>query len=180
MYLRARVVDIRLRDFRCVDASNILAALASERNLSRLTLRHVKALLSALLTFARQQGVLDTPNPIRDALIPRAARCSNGTHATTPDEVLAMLNALSGTARMAVALMYFAALRPSEAVALKWEHFDGKTLRVPGTKTVASAATISLPEIQRTFWPKHGETPDTSCRRQLVNKWTCTTSLIEL
>jgi integrase len=84
---------------------------------------------------------------VRRQFLPRNAAPSAGTHATTPDEVLAMLNVLTGTARTAVALMYFAGLRPSEARATRWEHFNGKTLQVPGTKTAASGATISVPEI---------------------------------
>jgi integrase len=41
-----------------------------------------------------------------------------------------MLDALNGTAKLAVALIYFCALRPGEARAARWEDYDGKTLRV--------------------------------------------------
>jgi integrase len=58
----------------------------------------------------------------------------NKTYAATPDEVLAILEILlkagEWKARAAVALMFFAGLRPGEAREICWEHFDGKRLFV--------------------------------------------------
>ena len=63
---------------------------------------------------------------------PRKAAASKDTHAAAPDEALAILEVL-GTAggqkaRAAVALMFFAGLRPGEARGVCWEDFDGKRL----------------------------------------------------
>ena len=54
MYLRPRLVEINLRDFRCVDATKMLAALHREHKLSRKSLRHCKALLSTIFTHAKR------------------------------------------------------------------------------------------------------------------------------
>ena len=58
-------------------------------------------------------------HPIRDATIPRSAKVSPEAHAATPDEALAIMDALKTAgemkARAAVALMFFAGLRPGEA-----------------------------------------------------------------
>ena len=41
-----------------------------------------------------------------------------------------MLDVLQGTARTAVALIFFLGLRPGEARAARWEDYDGKTLQI--------------------------------------------------
>jgi integrase len=125
MYLRPRVSGISLRDFRCVDATNLLAAIHRDHNLSRLTLRHCKALLSTIFTHAKRAGVIDGLNPVQDAGIPKAAVKSDPTHAYSADQVLAMLDALDGIARATVAVMFFCGLRPSEARAIEWTDYDG-------------------------------------------------------
>jgi len=130
MYLGDRLRRVSLRDFRCCDATAVLAAVYQDRGVSRKTLRHCKALLSRIFTFAKQRGALDGINPVQDAAIPRQARGAVPTHAVTPDEVSAMLDVLDGQARLAVALMFFAALRPGEARGVRWEDFDGKRLHV--------------------------------------------------
>jgi integrase len=130
MYLKPRLDKISLRDFRCVNATELLIAIHKDHGLSRKSLRHCKALLSAIFTHAKRTGVLDGENPVTDAGIPRAAEASKPTHAYSADEVLAMLDVLNGTAKKAVALIYFCALRPGEARAARWEDYDGKTLRV--------------------------------------------------
>jgi len=84
--------------------------------------------------YAKNQGVLDGVHPIRDAMIPKKANAPVETHAATPDEVLAAMDALEKAgekkARAAVALMFFAGLRPGEARGASWEDFDGKKLSV--------------------------------------------------
>jgi integrase len=87
-----------------------------------------------VFTFAKNQGVLDGVNPVQDAMIPKKAAMPEETHAATPDEVLAIMDALSKKgetkARAAVALMFFAGLRPGEARGMRWEDFDGRWLNV--------------------------------------------------
>jgi integrase len=155
MYLKPRLAGVSLRDFRCVDATNVLAAIHLDRNLSRESLRHCKRLLSVVFTHAKRSGVLDGENPVRDAGIPRAASAGKPTHAYSAGEVLAMLDALQGVARTAVALMYFCGLRPGEARAARWEDYDGKTLRIRASmwrthltepKTAESVAPVPVAE----------------------------------
>ena len=125
MYLKPRLAGINLRDFRCVDATNLLADIHRQHGIGRATLRHCKALLSVIFAHAKRAGVLDESNPVQDAGIPRAAEASKPTHAYTAEEVFAMLDVLQGTALTAVALIYFCGLRPGEARAARWEDYDG-------------------------------------------------------
>lgn len=155
MYLRPHLTKINLRDFRCVDATTLLADIHREHGVGHLTLRHCKALMSVVFRRAKCDGVLDGINPVEDAEIPRAAEASKPTHAYTADEVFAILEALKGTARTAVALIYFCGLRPGEARAARWENYDGKTLRIEGSmwrkfttlpKTTESVAPVPVAE----------------------------------
>jgi integrase len=133
-YLAPRLRNTVLRDFRTVDAANLLADIHRSHGLGRSTLRHLKAFMSAVFTFAKNQGALDGVNPVQDAMIPRKAAAPGETHATTPDEVLSMIEALEKAGEQkaccAVALMFFAALRPGEARGIRWEDFDGRRLNV--------------------------------------------------
>lgn len=158
IYLRPRVANTTMGDFRCVTATQVLSAIHEKHGLGKTTLGSCKALLSSMFVHAKRSGVLDGPNPITDAGIPRAARASQPTHAYSVDEVLAMLDALNGTARTAIALIYFCALRPGEARAARWENYDVKTLKirqsmwrghVTDPKTVESVATQIVPETLR-------------------------------
>ena len=133
-YLSPRLTNILVRDFRTVDAANLLADLHRKHNLGRTTLKHIKSFLSGVFTYAKNQGVLDGENPVRDAMIPKKAAAPEETHAASPDEVLAIMEALAEAgqrqARAAVALVFFAGLRPGEARGARWEDFDGKRLVV--------------------------------------------------
>jgi hypothetical protein len=51
-------------------------------------------ILSGIFTLARNQGVLDLPNPIPGTMIPKKAAVSPDMHAVTPEEVIAILDAL--------------------------------------------------------------------------------------
>jgi integrase len=99
-----------------------------------MNLKHIKAFLSGVFTYAKNQGVLDGMNPVRDAMLPKKAAAPEETYATTIDEVLAVLDLLEEKgewkARAAVALMFFAGLRPGEARGARWEDYDGKRLFV--------------------------------------------------
>lgn len=156
-YLRARLEKLTVRQFRCVDATNLLRDLHEAHELGRSTLKHVKSLLSAIFQHAKRAGVLDGLNPVRDAGIPRAAEDCKPTHAYSPEEITSMLDALEGTAKVAVALMFFAGLRPSEARALKWDDYNPKTkmLRIARSmwrsfttepKTEASIGSVPVPQ----------------------------------
>ena len=69
-HLRDRVGEIRLREFRTVDASRMLRAIARERDLTKNTLQHIKSVLSTIFTYAKNDGAFDGANPVDGVLIP--------------------------------------------------------------------------------------------------------------
>jgi integrase len=143
-YLDSRLQRVTLRDFRTVDAANILADLHRSAGHGRTMLKHCKAILSGIFTLARNQGVLDAPNPIQGTMIPKKAAAPTETHAVSLEEVTAILYAvetaqveggeISSQQRLktlaAIALQFFAGLRPGEARGVRWEDFDGRRLTV--------------------------------------------------
>ena len=111
-YLSPYLQKVTLRNFRTVDAANLFAEIHRRHSIGRTTLHHCKSRLSGLFTLARNQGALDSPNPIEGAMIPKKAAAPSKTHAATPDEVMAILDLLEKAgewkARAAVGLMFFA------------------------------------------------------------------------
>jgi len=158
-YLAPYLQKISLRDFRTVDAANLFVEIHRQHKIGRTTLQHCKSRLSGIFTLARNQVALDSPNPIQGAMIPKKAAAPAQTHAATPDEVLVILEILKNAgewkARAAVALMFFAGLRPGEARGARWEDYDGKRLFVRQsvwhnftTKPKTDAAASPVPVIQ--------------------------------
>ena len=147
-HLESSLRKIVLRDFRTVDAANLLAEVYRTHGVGRGMLKHVKAFLSGVFTYAKNQGAIDGANPIRDAMIPKKAATPAETHAATLEEVLAIMETLEKAgekqASAAVALMFFAGLRPGEARGARWEDFDGKRLVV-----------------RQSVWHTHTTTPKT-------------------
>jgi integrase len=132
-YLEARLAArLTLRDFRTVDATNLLELVHRQTGVGRKHLHHIKALLSGVFRRAISQGVIDGPNPIREADIPRSANGPKETRAATVEEVLAMLAlaSLSLKAKAAIGLCFFCGLRPGEARGAEWQDYDGTNLRI--------------------------------------------------
>lgn len=126
--IKARVGHIKLRDFRTSMADAMLQAIADEGKVHRSYIRTVKTELSAIFRLARRKDAITIANPVRDAALPRSAKKleKRGTYVLT--DILRMLAALQGTAKVAVATAAFAGLRRGELAGLEWADYDGKQL----------------------------------------------------
>jgi hypothetical protein len=82
-YLAERIGSVRLRRFRTVDDSRLLRTLAEECGVNKTTLGHVKSVLSAIFTHAKNEGAYDGTNPVQATRIPRQARAAGETFAPT-------------------------------------------------------------------------------------------------
>jgi hypothetical protein len=49
----------------------MLRAIAEEHDLSKTTLQHIKSVLSAIFSHAKNEGAFDGANPVQDTRIPR-------------------------------------------------------------------------------------------------------------
>ena len=129
-YPRNRVGELRLREFRTVDASRMLRAIAKERDLTKTTLQHIKSVLSTIFTFAKNDGAFDGANPVDGVLIPWDAREPGETHAYDLSQVLQILDRLPLLVKSLVATAAFAGLRLGELRGLEWTDYTGTELTI--------------------------------------------------
>ena len=121
--------DRALRDFRTFECEQMLTSIARTHDLCRSTLGHIKHFLGGAFRYARRQGVLDSPNPIRDVEIPKA-RPAGETHAYSLEEEVRMLAILPEPAATIVAVAAFTGARKGEIRGFLWESYDGFTIEV--------------------------------------------------
>jgi integrase len=120
---------VALRDVRTLEVELMLRDIAARSGLSRTTLIHIKHFLGGVFTYARRVGVLNGPNPVRDAEVP-PGRAKGETHACTLEEILAYLRAVPEPGTTLIATAAFTWVHKSELRALRWENFDGQAIRI--------------------------------------------------
>jgi hypothetical protein len=59
-HIRDHVGGLQLREFRTVDASRMVRAIAIENDLTRTTLQHIKSVLSTIFTYAKNERAFAT------------------------------------------------------------------------------------------------------------------------
>jgi len=127
-YLESRG-DIALRRFRTMDGEGILQEIVHEYDLTCTTIAHIKAFLSGVFRYAKRQGVLNSPNPMHDVVLPKARRAGE-THAYALAEIQQMLNVLPEPAATVVATAAFTGVREGELRGLLWENYEGEQIRI--------------------------------------------------
>jgi integrase len=163
-HLKDRLGDVRIFDFTTGMGQKLLRDIAKETTLSHTSLKHIKHFLTGVFTFAKQESVLNSENPMRDVAIPKGEE-SRSTHAYNLEEVLAMLEVLPEPAKIIVATAAFTGLRRSELRGIRWEDIGDNELRVSRsvwnthieerTKTAASKAPIPLVPILQKWLQAH-------------------------
>ena len=98
--------DRALREFRTFDCEQMLTSIARNHDLCRSTLGQIKHFLGGAFRYARRQGVLDSPTPVREVEIPRA-RPAGETNAYSLEEEVRMLAILPEPAATVVAVAAF-------------------------------------------------------------------------
>src|SRR5208337_2662206 len=127
-HIRKHVGDIHLREFRTVDASRMLRAIARESDLTKTTLQHIKSVLSTIFTYAKNERAFDGANPVDGVLIPRHAKEPGETHAYDFGQILQILDHLPLLEKSLVATAALAGLRQGELRGLEWTDYTGTEL----------------------------------------------------
>lgn len=155
-----------LRDVRTCDIQRAMNTVARSRDLTKNSLRHIKALLSGIFKFAKQQGHFDGANPVDDVAVPKG-RDGNETYAYSLEEVTRILLFVPEPAATVLATAAFTGLRRSELQGLQWEDYSGDELRVSRAiwnghvnepKTRKSKAAIPVIPRLKTILERHRET----------------------
>jgi integrase len=96
-------------------------------SLSRNTLKHIKSVVSAIFTLAKQQDYFHAENPARDTAINPGAAEPQETYAYSLEEIQGILSLLPEPAGTAFAIAAFMGLRYGEIRGLLWENYrDGE------------------------------------------------------
>jgi integrase len=154
LYVKPRVLkvnsDITLRGFRTVDGETILKRIAKETEAARSSLLHAKAFLSGCFSEALRLGILDSANPMTPTKVPKRP-ATEPTHAYSMEEIERILKVLPEPSKAVVLVAAFTGLRKSELWGLRWEDFDGNSLRV-----------------QRSIWNGHTSEPKTEASKASI------------
>jgi len=85
--------------------------------------------LSGIFRYAKRQGVLNSENPMRDVVLPKAKPAAD-TYAYSLEEITQMLHVLPEPAATIVAAASFTGVRKGELRGFRWEDFDGGQIRI--------------------------------------------------
>jgi integrase len=158
-HLKARLGDLRIRDFRTVQGQRLIATISKDNpDIGHKTLMRVKSFLSGTFKHAKREGIVDAENPMRDVSVPgRPKKFKGATY--TVEELYKIGTQLEGVAFAAVMTAAFSGLRLAELRGLRWEDYDGESLavkrtvwrtRVGETKNPESEGSVPvLPILQR-------------------------------
>ena len=145
------VGEIRLREFRTVNASLVLEQIAAENDLTRTTLQHIKSVLSGVFTLAKNKGAFDGVNPVQDAMIPERAKRPSETFAYDLATIFQILEALPLLPKAVVATASFAGLREGELKGLEWQDYRNGSIM-----------------LERSVWKAHVKRPKTPASQKPV------------
>ena len=170
-HIAGRVAGIRVTAFRTKDGQMLLNKIASEHNLTHLSLIHVKSFLSGVFKFAKRMGILDGVNPMESTEVPQG-RQSQSTAAYSTEQIDMMVKTVKGISRVAVIVAAYTGLSLAELRGLKWEDITEGELTVKRTvwhriegppKTVARQDAIPLlPIVRDTLNEHHTRNPGTA------------------
>jgi hypothetical protein len=123
-YIKGRTETKRpLWEYRTKDIQQLLYAINTDNELSKESLKHIKAFLSGVFKHAVAVGFRDG-NPVRDTLLPKSSKPPRTPGVYTLAEIETALGALTGPAKCAVAIAAFAGLRLAEIQGLTWDAYN--------------------------------------------------------
>jgi integrase len=121
--------DIPLRDVRTLEIEEMLKTIAHEFDTAKTTIQHDKQFLSGVFRYAKRQGVTNTENPVRDAVLPKCKETVD-THAYSLEDELMMICILPEPASTIVAVAAWTGLRKGELRGGAWECYTGDMIYV--------------------------------------------------
>jgi integrase len=121
-HLRPHCAQMWLKDTRTYHVQGWLNQIGGG-SLSRNTLKHIKSVVSAIFTLAKQQDYFHAENPARDTAINPGAAEPQETYAYSLEEIQSILARLPEPAATAFAIAAFMGLRFGEIRGLLWENY---------------------------------------------------------
>jgi integrase len=128
-HLKPHCAQVWLKDTRTYHVQGWLNQIGMG-SLSRNTLKHIKSVVSAIFTLAKQQDYFHAENPARDTAINPGAAEPKETYAYTLEEIQGILSQLPEPAGTAFAIAAFMGLRYGEIRGLLWENYSNEEMHV--------------------------------------------------
>lgn len=126
IYVKPELETTPIDSYTTVDACELLDRMVMVKKLNESTLAHVKSLCRGIFATAVRKGLIKV-NPWREAKESVKVRKKKTRIAYTPEETVAILNALTRLdAKLFFVLVSVMGLRPSEVAAAKWENVNLK------------------------------------------------------
>jgi integrase len=122
-HLKPHAESMWLKNVRTYHVQGWLNVIGKDGRLSRNTLRHIKSVISAIFTLAKQQDYFQGENPARGTAINPGAAEAQETYAYTLEEVQSILANLPEPAATAFAVAAYMGLRHGEIQGLLWEDY---------------------------------------------------------
>jgi integrase len=169
-HLKAHFAKFTLQGYQPDYARRFLASLKTSQGKN--TLKHIRALASAMFSEAIERGFRNEANPWHVKL-PKDCKESQTTKHYTLEEAENIISALVDhvDCQLMMALSCFLALRPGEIAALKWEDFDSENVHIrrsvvrgivdtPKTlESVASLPLINQVRVPLKLWRQKSKNP---------------------
>jgi integrase len=128
-HLHPLCAKVWLKNVRTYHAQKWLEQIG-EGGLSRNTLKHIKSVISAIFTLAKQQDYFQGENPARGTAVNPKAPEPSETYAYSLDEIQAILTLLPEPAATAFAVAAYTGLRHGEIQGLRWGDYKNGELKV--------------------------------------------------
>jgi integrase len=188
LYVEARLGHRRVRDIRTFDAQGAMDSIIRDNPaLRQASLSRVKSFMSAVFNEAIRLGLRDDDkNPVASdrsgngGIKIKCAKNVKGkgeTFAYSHDEVRSILDALTGLARVLIAIAAYTGLRRGEIVGLRWEDYDGKVIWVRRNICFGERGEMSveLPKTEASAAP----VPAIAPLREILDAWKGQTEVTE-
>lgn len=128
-HLKVLCGGVWLKDTRTYHVQGWLNQIGAGK-LSRNTLKHIKSVISAIFTLAKQLDYFQGENPARDTAVNPNAKEPEETYAYTLEEIQQILSLLPEPASTAFAVAAFMGLRHGEIQGLLWEAYHDAEIYV--------------------------------------------------
>jgi integrase len=179
-YVEPRLGHRRVRDLRTFDCQQAMDSIVRENpELRQASLSRVKSFMSAVFNEAIRLGLRDDDkNPVASdrsgnggikIKCAKSAKRKTETFAYSIDDIRTVLDALTGLAKVLVAIAAYTGLRRGEIVGLQWGDYDGKNIWVRRNICFGERGEMSveLPKTEASAAP----VPAIAPLRDILDKW---------
>ena len=171
-YIDARLGKIRLSDIRTFELQEAMDDIVEKTDLKKASLFRVKTFMSAVFSEAIRCGLRgrDNTNPVTEVKVRgRRNERKAETFAYALEDITTILDVLTESSKVLLAVAAYTGLRRGEIVGLKWGDYDGRVIHVRRNICFGEKGEMSveLPKTEASEAP----VPVIAPLRKILNEW---------